>query len=139
MWESISTERFIEFIKAIQHKYFKNTVDSVFVEPSTRISQVLESGKIILTPSTGVRHLEILLSKFEEAGVLRTVMSDLQASELESIKTTFKECILPANNDAKSNCYVSELMSKGPGITSNILPDTTLQMWLDSMIDKQSQ
>ena len=139
MWETTSTTRFIEFIKAIQHKYFKNTVDSVFVEPSTRISQVLESGKIILTPSTGVRHLEILLSKFEEAGVLRTVMSDLQASELESIKTTFKECILPANNDAKSNRYVSELMNKGPGITSNIPPGTTLQMWLDSMIDKASE
>jgi len=34
---------------------------------------------------------------------------------------------------------VYELMNKGPGITSNISPGTTLQMWLDAMIDKASE
>jgi len=138
-WEHTSTERFIEFIKAIQHIYFKNTVDSIFVEPSTRIIQVLGTGETVLTPSTGVRKLESLLGRFEEACVLQTDMSGLQASELEQIKTAFRESVRTEQRDGKSNRYMSELMNKGPGITSNIPPGTTLQMWLDAMIDRASE
>jgi len=138
-WKTTSTERFIEFIKAIQHIYFKNTVDSIFVEPSTRIIQVLGTGETVLTPSTGVRKLESLLGRFEEACVLQTDMSGLQASELEQIKTAFRESVRTEQRDGKSNRYMSELMNKGPGITSNIPPGTTLQMWLDAMIDRASE
>ena len=94
-WLNTTTIRFIQFMKAVQHSYFKTAPDSSFVETTTRIVSVLEKEKIYLTIANAVRQLVSLLSRFETAAVLDTDMSTMSTADLEQTKEAFKRNILP--------------------------------------------
>ena len=135
-WLNSTTIRFIQFMKAVQHSYFKTAPDSSFVETSTRIVSVLEKEKVYLTVANAVRQLESLLSRFETAAVLDTDMSTMSTADLEQTKEAFKRNVLPTSERMGSRKLIIDILGKVPeaiGKGGVIEAGTKLGDWMDSM------